>query len=146
MLTAFGWAESFPGNARISPKLQVDSHAITLHRCFIQAKESHPGLQRVVCPHFSLKSEQDPPFLQGFMWRWWDILADNVWPAQHLPFDDKTPNFLLLHVFWQAFLLGWNFGLELFKLWSRAENDPFWAVGKLWRGESRAEAGPGTGK
>lgn len=91
ILPAFGWAESFPGNARISPKLQVDSHVITYCTdVYIQAKESYPGLQRVVCPHFSLKSEQDPPLLQSFMWRWsWDILADNVWAAQHCPVDDE---------------------------------------------------------
>lgn len=227
ILPAFGWAESFPGNARISPKLQVESYVITYCTdVCIQAKESHPGLQRMVCPHFFPEIRAGPTSLTKFYvkmilgypgrqrvsstalpCRWWmcnlqalraelsnsepkgkakadlsqsltqtklslpcwapsgceialfstpisaavrqhkmNILMPPPPPLSHAPASKlcSSPCFLAGISPWV--IPGWNFGLELFKLWSREENDPFWAVGKLWRGESRAEAGPGTGK
>lgn len=70
----------------------MDSHVITYCTDVgIQSKESHPGLQRAsfVVIFLALKSWEDPPVLQGFVWRWWDILGDNIWAAQYCPVDDR---------------------------------------------------------
>lgn len=91
ILNAFGWAESFPGSARISLKATNGRPCDHLLHRFLHSKESHPGPQRAsfVLIFLSLKSWEDPPVSQGFVWRWWDILGDNIWATQYCPVDDR---------------------------------------------------------